>query len=264
MRGVRIQTMVRELGGEKIDIVEWDADPRTFIAHALSPAKVVHVGLEDAGERRTASVIVPDSQLSLAIGREGQNARLAAKLTGWRIDIRSEAESGDLLDQLRAEESERRAQEAIAREAERRAVAERAAAAARAAVAERQSKAAAAEAQPAATDVAAEPESATPAPAVPVAPPVTPGAKDWTSLRHAPPVIEEEDEDIGDKKGKKKKGAKGVAIKPPVTQRKPRRGEWDEDLGRWEEDDLEDLGITEYDFLADEPDEPEESDDEEA
>jgi N utilization substance protein A len=103
MRGVRIQALVRELGGEKIDIVEWEADPRVFIAHALSPAKVMHVWLEEDSERRTANVIVPDNQLSLAIGREGQNARLAAKLTGWRIDIRSESEAGDLIERLERE-----------------------------------------------------------------------------------------------------------------------------------------------------------------
>jgi N utilization substance protein A len=109
MRGVRIQALVRELGGEKIDIVQWDPDPRLFIANALSPARVLHVALDEDAERRTANVIVPDNQLSLAIGREGQNARLAAKLTGWRIDIRSESEASDLLVQLRAEDEARAA-----------------------------------------------------------------------------------------------------------------------------------------------------------
>ncbi|HIC93663.1 MAG TPA: transcription termination/antitermination protein NusA, partial [Anaerolineae bacterium] len=90
MRGVRIQNVVNELGGEKIDIVEWSPDTRTFIANALSPAKVVDVYLEEnSAHGKTATVIVPDDQLSLAIGKEGQNARLAAKLTGWRIDIKS-------------------------------------------------------------------------------------------------------------------------------------------------------------------------------
>jgi N utilization substance protein A len=84
MRGGRIQHIVDELNGEKIDIVPWSPDMATFIANALSPAKVVSVSL---GEGKTATVIVPDKQLSLAIGKEGQNARLAAKLTGWRIDI---------------------------------------------------------------------------------------------------------------------------------------------------------------------------------
>ncbi len=94
MRGVRIQSIVRELNEEKIDVIEWDPDQRTFIAKALSPARVSQVFLEDHPEEgKTAIVIVPDDQLSLAIGREGQNARLAAKLTGWRIDIKSLTEA---------------------------------------------------------------------------------------------------------------------------------------------------------------------------
>lgn len=87
LRGIRIQSIVNELNGEKIDVVEWSEDPAVFIAHALSPAQVVDVKLNE--EEGTATVIVPDRQLSLAIGREGQNARLAARLTGWRIDIKS-------------------------------------------------------------------------------------------------------------------------------------------------------------------------------
>ncbi len=103
MRGVRIQSIVRELNDEKIDVIEWDPNQISFIAKALSPARVSHVFLEDHPENgKTAVVIVPDDQLSLAIGREGQNARLAAKLTGWRIDIKSLTESAadslDLLD----------------------------------------------------------------------------------------------------------------------------------------------------------------------
>jgi N utilization substance protein A len=94
MRGVRIQSIVRELSDEKIDVIEWDPDQKTFIAKALSPARVSQVFLEDhPDEGKTAIVIVPDDQLSLAIGREGQNARLAAKLTGWRIDIKSLTEA---------------------------------------------------------------------------------------------------------------------------------------------------------------------------
>ncbi len=94
MRGVRIQNIVTELNGEKIDVVEWSADPRTFIINALSPAKVNEVYLDDrGGDNKTAIVVVPDKQQSLAIGKEGQNARLAAKLTGWRIDIKSETEA---------------------------------------------------------------------------------------------------------------------------------------------------------------------------
>jgi N utilization substance protein A len=90
LRGIRIQNIVNELNGEKIDVVMWDKDPATFIANALSPAHISHVTLDS--EAGVASVIVPDRQLSLAIGKEGQNVRLAAKLTGWRIDIKSASE----------------------------------------------------------------------------------------------------------------------------------------------------------------------------
>lgn len=102
MRGVRIQNIVNELNGEKIDVVAWSSNEAEFIANALSPAKVEHVWLDR--ETKTATVVVPDSQLSLAIGKEGQNARLAAKLTNWRIDIKSASEA--------VEEIERRAKEA--------------------------------------------------------------------------------------------------------------------------------------------------------
>ncbi len=102
MRGVRIQSIVRELNDEKIDVIEWDNNQMNFIAKALSPARVSGVYLEEHPDNgKTAVVIVPDDQLSLAIGREGQNARLAAKLTGWRIDIKSLTEaSTDSLDLL--------------------------------------------------------------------------------------------------------------------------------------------------------------------
>lgn len=95
MRGVRIQSIVNELNGEKIDVVEWSPDVATFIANGLSPAKVLNVMLEDGRDGRTATVVVPDKQLSLAIGKEGQNARLAAKLTSWRIDIKSATEAAE-------------------------------------------------------------------------------------------------------------------------------------------------------------------------
>jgi len=85
--GSRVRQVMTELHGEKIDIVDWSEDPAEMVAHALSPARVQHVELVDLAAR-SARVIVPDYQLSLAIGREGQNARLAARLTGWRIDIR--------------------------------------------------------------------------------------------------------------------------------------------------------------------------------
>ncbi|CAN5168414.1 transcription termination factor NusA [soil metagenome] len=88
-RGARIQSIVSELNGEKVDIVLWDEDPGRFVAEALSPAEVLSVRIDE--EHKIANVIVPERQLSMAIGKEGKNARLAAKLTGWRIDIRSDA-----------------------------------------------------------------------------------------------------------------------------------------------------------------------------
>ena len=94
MRGIRIQNIVKELHNEKIDVIEWNSDAVAFISKALSPARVTGVYLDDDPiDGKTAVVIVPDDQLSLAIGREGQNARLAAKLTGWRIDIKSVTET---------------------------------------------------------------------------------------------------------------------------------------------------------------------------
>ena len=107
MRGIRIQSIVKELGGEKVDIIEWSPDPVTFIAKALSPARVLSVQLDqDPIGGNTANVVVPDDQLSLAIGRAGQNARLAAKLTGWRIDIQGISEAGQwALEQVNADDA---------------------------------------------------------------------------------------------------------------------------------------------------------------
>ncbi len=93
-RGIRVQTIVEELRGEKIDIVNWSSDPKVFISNALSPSDVVSVYIID--KDKSAMVVVPDHQLSLAIGKEGQNARLAAKLTNWKIDIKSEAQFDEL------------------------------------------------------------------------------------------------------------------------------------------------------------------------
>ena len=87
-RGARVQAVVAELSGEKIDVIPWNDDASLFVANALSPAQVISVDIDE--EHRIASVTVPERMLSLAIGREGQNARLAARLTGWRIDIRSD------------------------------------------------------------------------------------------------------------------------------------------------------------------------------
>jgi transcription termination/antitermination protein NusA len=107
LRGTRIQVISRELRGEKIDIVEWAPEPATFVARALSPAKVSSVTVTESEideEQRSVLVVVPDNQLSLAIGKRGQNARLAAKLTGIRVDIKSE---GEIEEERRREEEER-------------------------------------------------------------------------------------------------------------------------------------------------------------
>lgn len=93
VRGVRIQAIVRELHDEKIDVIEWNPDAAAFIAKALSPARVSGVYLDETGDTKTATVVVPEEELSLAIGKDGQNARLGAKLTGWRIDIKSVTET---------------------------------------------------------------------------------------------------------------------------------------------------------------------------
>lgn len=95
-RGTRVQSVITELNGEKIDIIEWDPDVTEFISSALSPARVIRVILDE--EERSARVIVADHQLSLAIGKEGQNARLAAKLTEWKIDIKSETQYREMLE----------------------------------------------------------------------------------------------------------------------------------------------------------------------
>jgi N utilization substance protein A len=91
MKGTRVQSIIRELRGEKIDIVEWSDDPIVFVTNAISPAKVQRVSIVNDVEK-VMEVIVEDKQLSLAIGKKGQNVRLAAKLTGWKIDIKSEEE----------------------------------------------------------------------------------------------------------------------------------------------------------------------------
>ncbi len=104
IKGVRIQAIVKELHDEKIDIIQWDQDPVVYISKAISPARVSGVYLTEAEGSRTATVVVQEDQLSLAIGRDGQNARLAAKLTGWRIDIKSLTEAaGDSLGKLQSD-----------------------------------------------------------------------------------------------------------------------------------------------------------------
>ncbi len=93
-KGMRVQAIVNELDGEKIEIIRWDEDPAIYVSNALSPAKAISVEIDE--EEKFTRVVVPDFQLSLAIGKEGQNARLAARLTGWKIDIKSESQMADL------------------------------------------------------------------------------------------------------------------------------------------------------------------------
>ena len=153
-RGLRIQNIVNELRGEKIDVVEWNRDMAAFISKALSPAQVLGVELSEADN--TAKVMVPDRQLSLAIGKEGQNARLAAKLTGWRIDIKSATE-------VEAERAQRTAQEAEAQAAAQPEAAQPEAPAAMAEAAPAP-ELAPAEAAPVVAEAAPAPEVAAPAP----------------------------------------------------------------------------------------------------
>lgn len=104
-KGIRIQNIINELNGEKIDVIEWNEDPSIFISAALLPAKVMAVDVKE--DEKFAQVIVPDDQLSLAIGKAGQNAKLAAKLTGWKIDIKSESQFREMLEkQQEVENSE--------------------------------------------------------------------------------------------------------------------------------------------------------------
>ena len=95
-KGIRVDRIVQELHNEKIDIIEWDSDPAAYIAKSLSPAKVLMVYINES--EKAAKVVVPDNQLSLAIGKEGQNVRLAAKLTGWKIDIKSSSQAEQDMD----------------------------------------------------------------------------------------------------------------------------------------------------------------------
>jgi len=104
---MRVQAVVEQLNNEKIDIVKWDDDPEIFVANALNPAEVIGVDINKSD--KIAEVVVPDFQLSLAIGKEGQNARLAAKLTGWKVDIKKESEvevKPDNIEEIKADASE--------------------------------------------------------------------------------------------------------------------------------------------------------------
>ena len=103
-KGVRIQNVINELHGEKIDVIEWNEDPSIYIASALLPAEIMAVDIKE--DKKFAQVIVPDNQLSLAIGKSGQNARLAAKLTNWKIDIKSETQFREMLEKAQQENNE--------------------------------------------------------------------------------------------------------------------------------------------------------------
>ena len=100
-RGMRVENVVAELKTEKIDIIRWSSEPAEYIANALNPARVIHVAVNE--KEKSARIIVPDNQLSLAIGKEGQNARLAAKLTGWKIDIKSQSQVADMISETEIE-----------------------------------------------------------------------------------------------------------------------------------------------------------------
>ncbi len=283
MRGVRIQALVNELGGEKIDVVEWSQDPALFIAKALSPAIVLSVNVEESPDGRTAKVIVPDKQLSLAIGKEGQNARLAAKLTGWRIDIKSESEARAEQERLKAEEAKRSEHEAMLQaardllaEAERLAAEERAAEAGEvepiAAEVEAQAPTAEAPTIVAEPETPAKPEAPTvevappapmPAPTVqppkPMAPPVPQPApaKPEPVFNFTMPEIPldevEEEEDVAATKGKKgKKKAKGptVLVRDERTGKlvKPPKRKPGRERPAWEDESFDEEGDAELDI----------------
>ncbi len=249
MRGVRIQNIVNELNGEKIDVVSWSPKETDFVANALSPARVEQVWLSE--ESKTATVVVPDTQLSLAIGKEGQNARLAAKLTGWRIDIKSVTES--------AGEAERRAQEAAeaaAKAAELAAKREAAAALlaeAERALAEEEQAAAAVTEQPEGQEI--QTEVVEEAPAEAVLEPETVQAPEETapetvteaSGEIAAAVGEEavavpiaalksetdDEEDEFEADGTKRKKSKTAKKSRTQKGRAKRRNEWEDELAEW-------------------------------
>ena len=110
-KGIRIQNIINELNGEKIDVIEWNEDPSIYISAALLPAKVLAVDIKE--DEKFAQVIVPDDQLSLAIGKGGQNAKLAAKLTNWKIDIKSESQFRKIIEEKMAEENENSSAEEV-------------------------------------------------------------------------------------------------------------------------------------------------------
>jgi len=272
MRGTRIQNVVNELNGEKIDVVAWSPEEPKLIANALSPARVEHVWL--GRDSKTATVVVPDNQLSLAIGKEGQNARLAAKLTGWRIDIKSSTEAAAEAARRAAEEVEAKAKEAelaakreaaaaLLAEAERLVAQEEIAQvptggelvepqvadvltvapeALEASVPTEQLARVVETAQAEATAPAAEAEGVA---AAPVEGQAAAGLADLPKIAwEAPAEVEEEPETEdakGKGKGKKKRRQQGLvldektgALVRPPSRKETRRGhEWEENTGEW-------------------------------
>lgn len=234
LRGVRIQNVVNELNGERIDVIQWDPDPLKFVANALSPAQVLSVtprGVENGTP--TAEVVVPDRQLSLAIGKEGQNARLAAKLTGWRIDIKSQSAHEKELAE-RGPESEAELREA--------AEAALAAAAAREGAPAPAVAARAAEERPLTPEEEAiapfvEEEELAPEPAVAEVGAPTPAQAEPArpTIRFAEEILRPEVLEKAKKKGKK--GVRAEAEEAKARKKRPRRPIFEED----EELDIEDI-----------------------
>ncbi|MCH7522477.1 MAG: transcription termination/antitermination protein NusA [Chloroflexi bacterium] len=203
LRGIRIQNIVNELSGERIDVVQWDQDPTRCVANALSPAQVLSVQVNE--ESNTASVVVPDRQLSLAIGREGQNARLAAKLTGWRIDIKPESAMQEVLAAASASAQPSAPPPPQSPAPER---------------AEQPWAEAIAEEKPTTTEPAAEPaaEEEAPAPAAAKAEEAAPGA-----IRFAEEVLVRSPEDSNEGGSKKRKKSKKAERKPEGAQAKAKK-----------------------------------------
>jgi transcription termination/antitermination protein NusA len=199
LRGIRIQNIVSELNGEKIDVVAWSQDPATFIANALNPAQIVGVDLSRT--EGVATVVVPDRQLSLAIGKEGQNVRLAAKLTGWRIDIKSAS----------AVEASKPPVEAVkAAEAAVPPVKEETASTSRTGV-----------------GAAAAPEVKTAEPVVqkePTSPAVSHTTAEQVRLRFAEDILTPAKPEVDSRKKKKKKSASGKESEEDIASRRSRRG----------------------------------------
>jgi len=203
LRGIRIQNIVSELNGEKIDVVAWSPDPATFIASALNPAQIVGVELNKADG--VATVVVPDRQLSLAIGKEGQNVRLAAKLTGWRIDIKSA--SAAEASKPRVETVKTTEAEAVAAPAKQEAVSGGAAAAGTVAVPDIKKAEPLVEKEP------------VPQPAAP------PTSTEQVRLRFAEDILSPAKAEVDSrKKKKKKKTGSGKESEEDINSRRSRRG----------------------------------------